>query len=401
MDIDRLLYRYLEIVESDENKKNAKYWGNAGEWHLIERWRGRPAVPQRSYGAPRSALPAAPFTMALDIGGYARVLGIDTGKYYSDPETALREQLRYAIWEHDNLKGHRYFEKAVFVPVGCTLDAPMFGVPVQYPEGEAPWFDERNNIIKGREDLLRMPPFDFNKSGRLPYITAAYEKMCGLVSGTGIKAMYPVAAASPFTVAIFLRGFENILVDMHEDPDFFHEIMAAIVGRQKEFFNARMEYLGERELPKAYFGNDNIGTPTLSPASYREMVLPYEIEMAEFQGGARYWHSCGDTTAFYGDIAAIPGLKLMHIGPWSDVQKAAGVFGPLGIPLEICVNSVRDMYEKGEGEMRAQLEAIKAACDGRACYQVRCDGISVLDTVERCLEKVAQWGRAAEAVFPG
>ena len=390
MEIEGLLHRYLEIVESDENKRNAKYWDNANEWHLLERWRGRPAVSSNT-----------PFTMALDIGGYARVLSMNTHQYYSDPETALFEQLRYAIWEHDNLKGHRYFEKAVFIPVGCTLDAPIFGVPVQYPDGEAPWFDERNNVIKKREDLLRIPPFDFHKSGRLQYITHAYEKMCELVSGTGIKVMYPVMGSSPFTIGIFLRGYENILIDMYEDPEFFHEMMAAIVRRQKEFFLARMKYLGEDSLPKAYLGNDNIATPTLSPANYRDMILPYEMDLSEFHGGTRYWHSCGDTTAFYEDIAAIPGLKLMHIGPWSDIKKAAEIFGPLDIPLEICVNSVRDMYEKSEEEMCDQLESIKDVCDGRVRYQVRCDGIAVLNTIEECLEKVAQWGRAAQRVFPG
>ena len=390
MELERLLERYLEIVESGENKENAKYWDNANEWHLIERWRGRPAVSRNT-----------PFTMALDIGGYAQVLDINMHKYYNDPETALAEQLRYSIWEHDNLKGHRYFEKAVFIPVGCTLDAPIFGIPVLYPEREAPWYDERNNVIKSRDDLLRIPPFDFNKSGRLPHITRTYEKMLELVGGKGIKVMFPVMSGAPFELAVMMRGFENILVDMYEDPEFFNEILATVVKYQKEFFLARMKYLGEDSLPKSYLGNDSVATPTLSPKSYTELILPHETELAKFHGGVRYWHSCGNTTAFYESIATIPGLKLMHIGPWSDVKKAVEVFGPLDIAIEICVNSVRDMYEKTEAEMRAQLEGIKAACDGRIRYQVRCDGIAVLDTVEGCLEKVAEWGRAAGHVFPG
>jgi hypothetical protein len=147
--------------------------------------------------------------------------------------------------------------------------------------------------------------------------------------------------------------------------------------------------------------NDEISTPTLSPAMYREMILPYEVELSRHWGGARYWHSCGISHPFYEDVATIPGLKMMHIGPWSDVVQAAAVFGPKDIALEICVNSVRDMYEKSEPEMVAQLAEIKAACDGRVRYSVRCDGIAVLSTIDDCLVKIGEWNRAAKAVFGG
>ena len=91
----------------------------------------------------------------------------------------------------------------------------------------------------------------------------------------------------------------------------------------------------------------------------------------------------------------------MHIGPWSDVAKAAEVFGPKDIPLEICLNSVADIYEKNKDEMKAKLLSIKEACEGKVRYQVRADGFAVLNSTEFTLGKIREWNDVALEVFPG
>ena len=59
-----VLKRYLALCESRENQRNRRFWANADAPWLIERWRGI------------SATPTGAFTMALDMAGYATVLGI-------------------------------------------------------------------------------------------------------------------------------------------------------------------------------------------------------------------------------------------------------------------------------------------------------------------------------------
>ena len=204
---------------------------------------------------------------------------------------------------------------------------------------------------------------------------------------------------SPFSIAIMLRGFEALLMDMLDDTGFFQDLMAVITSYLYNYSAARAKYLNEPE-PTALLFNDEISTPILSSNLYEEMIFPYEKEIAERQG-IRYWHSCGVTQAFYQSIARLPGLRMMHIGPWSDIPSAARVFGEKDIALEICLNSNRDMYEKNEEEMVLQLAEIKQACDGKVRYSVRLDGIAVLSTQKECLEKLSMWNRAAKLVFPG
>jgi hypothetical protein len=388
-EVKSLIEKYLEIVNSKQNQENKKYWENADEPYLVERWRGRSLRRERT-----------PFTMAMDISGYSKVLGIDCLKYYGEPEAQLHEQLRYALWEFENLKCQRYFENTVFVSFGSIMEASFFGAKINYLPGQAPWYDEKQPVFADKDALKNVKPFDFYNSGLCGKIHHFYETMKRLTEGYDIKVMFPVTLRSPFSVAIMLRGFENLLIDMYDDPEFFDDLMAAITQYLKDYAKARADFLGE-PMPKFYLFNDEISTPTLSDRLYREKILPYEVELAKFAGGIRYWHSCGVSTAFYESVASIPGLQMMHVGPWSDVAKAAEVFGAKDIPLEICLNSVEDIYEKNGQEMRQKLLSIKEACDGKVRYQVRADGFAVLNSIDFTLQKIREWNEAALEVFPG
>jgi hypothetical protein len=336
----------------------------------------------------------------MDISGYCRVLDFRCSEYYRDPTAHLREQLRYALWESRNLDCDRYFENAVFVAQGSVFEASWFGAGIHYPDGQAPWYDEKNPVLADKSNLSRLKPFDFHTSGLSPTVHRFYEELKRMTAGFPIDVMFPLAMRSPFSIAIMLRGFENLLLDVYDDTEFFHELLATITGYLKEYATARAAFLGESVAPCMLF-NDEVSTPMLSPGMYRDLILPYEAELGRHCGGVRYWHSCGVSHEFYEDVATLPGLKMMHIGPWSDVGRAAEVFGPRDIPLEICVNSVRDMYGRTESEMETQLAGIQDLCDGRVRYSVRCDGIAILDTEEECMRKIGEWSRAAGKVFHG
>ncbi len=389
MELNELTNKYLDIVNSEKNRENKKYWDNADERYLVERWRGR-----------SSRRTDTPYTMAMDISGYARVLGIDCLKYYSDPETQLKEQLRYAIWEYENIDCQRYFEDAVFISFGSVFEAAMFGAKINYLPAQAPWYDEQDSVLKDKANLLKLPPFDFYRSGLCPIVHEYYGQYKKLLGDTPLDVMFPLTLRSPFSTAIMLRGFENLLMDIYDDPEFFKDLMDTITGYLKEYATERAKFTGEPMTPGMLF-NDEISTPMLSNGMYEEFILPGELELARHWGGVRYWHSCGVTQDFYETVSNLPGLKMMHIGPWSDIPRAAAVFGAKDIAIEICVNANRDMYEKTFDEMVSQLNEIKDACDGKVRYSVRCDGIAVLFSEEECLSKMKEWERAAKQVFPG
>ena len=115
--ISQLLEQYLAVVQSDKNQRNRIYWENADEPFLNERWRGRSARKTNT-----------PFTMAMDISGYADTVGIDCAAYYQDARSQLCGQLRYALWEFAHFDCHRYFEPYVFIGMGSVMELSLIHI---------------------------------------------------------------------------------------------------------------------------------------------------------------------------------------------------------------------------------------------------------------------------------
>ena len=51
-----------------------------------------------------------------------------------------------------------------------------------------------------------------------------------------------------------------------------------------------------------------------------------------------HWHSCGNTDDVFQDIASIPGLEILEIGPYDDTVAAARIFKGSGVRFYKCPN---------------------------------------------------------------
>ena len=385
--IRRLLDEYMELCDSATNIRNADYWSNSHEPWLIERWRG--------ISAKRSCVP---FTMALDIAGYATVLGINCQAYYSDPAAQLHEQIRYHLWEAENLKCNRFFDKTVFISFGACYAGSLFGAEIEFPPGQAPWVNMKKPLIRSRSDLHRMKQIELNKNGLGARAHDFYMRMRELTKDTNITVMYPCIFRGPFSVATQLREITSLLMDMIDTPAFVHDLMRRITDGLKRHAQLRAEFTKE-PIAKGKLFNDEIGTPMISRAMYDEFILPYEQELAEFHGRLHYWHSCGITDDFYESVGTLPNLEMMHVGPWSDLAGAVEVFGKTDTALDICVNATDDVYDRTPDEMRKKLQNIRKICEGKVRYAVRADGFQIVRSVAENLDSIRSWNEAALDVF--
>ena len=385
--IKKLLSDYLELCESATNRGNADYWSNSREPWLIERWRG--------ISARRSS---PPFTMALDIAGYATVLGIECEPYYADVAAQLHEQLRYHLWEAANFKCNRFFDKTVFVSFGACYAASLFGAEIEFPPGQAPWVNMKDPLIRSRSDLHRMQQIELDRHGLGRRAHDFYLRMCELTNDTDITVMYPCIIRGPFSLATQLRGTTNLLMDIIDAPAFVHDLMHRITDGLKRHARLRAEFTKEPIAPSKLF-NDEIGTPMISRGMYEEFILPYELDLAEFHGRVYYWHSCGITDDFYELVSTLPALEMMHVGPWSDLARAVEVFGKTDTALDICVNATDDVYDRTPDEMRRKLQSIREICEGKVRYAVRADGFQIVRSVAEDLASIRSWNEAALDVF--
>jgi uroporphyrinogen-III decarboxylase len=343
-----------------------------------DKWRGTPRA--------RKSIDRAPITIEPEMTMWAKILGFRTDQFYQDPLVYLKNQLKINIFRHENFDDDTCVGREITIWLGVSLESSLFGSRTVYQENEYPWID-REPVIRDHADLERIPPFDFHATGLMPLCHRFFETISEIVT-PAFKVTFPEWGRSIFGVATHIRGFENVLMDMMSAPEFVHRLMRRITDTRKQWVRARADFLGQR-VEKGNLYNDEVNCPSLSRELYEEFVLPYEKELSEYHGGILYWHSCGDTTELLPSISRIPNLQMFHVGPWTDVRKAAEVFDGR-VALEICLHPVRDVQNATKAEMEDRLKGIARACVNSR-FTVRADGLQVMTSVEEDLKKIQEW----------
>jgi uroporphyrinogen-III decarboxylase len=383
--IQRLQDRVLSIVDEQKNKQKARFWKPHTDY-TTDKWRGTPHA--------RSTLPKAPVTVEPEMPMWGEMLGFRADQYYSDPVVYLTNFLQIMMYRYEHWEEETGVSTEIPIWLGVTLESSLFGADTLYADNEYPWID-RHPVIENESDLAKIEKMDFHKSGLMPLAHQFYE-VIGDLTGSEFNVVFPEWGRSPFGVATHIRGYENFLSDMLQNPKFAHEILRLITDSRKEWIAARAQFLG-KSIGKGNIYNDEVNCPTLSPDLYEEFALPYEVELSDFHGGILYWHSCGDTTRLLSRIAQIDTLEMFHVGPWTDIKTAMEIFQG-NVPLEICLHPLRDVQGASYEAMEARLVDIASTCGG-APFSVRADGLQKMGNLKSDLDKIGKWLNLANRIL--
>ncbi len=370
--MDDLLGGVREAEGSQKNRRNFRLWGqpqDVGQEH----WHG---LPQQD----------RPFPITVDPEGpmWADILDFSLKRFYTDPTEYLRRTLQKDLYRFRRWDANTCIERKVAIWLGVGFEPSLFGVEVTYQDRVSPWIAKRP-VINSREDLdaLEMP--DFRSSGLMPLAHRFYEEM-GELLPEDFSAEFPDWQRSPFGVCCHLRGMDNFLMDMVQEPEFARAQLRFVTECRKRWRQERARFLGE-PLGSGVLYNDEVNGQVFPPRLYEDLVLPGETELGEL-AGIVYWHSCGDTTEFLELIRRIPGLQMFHVGPWTDVSRAAEVME--GMALQVCLNPVKDVQRADEEHIRARIENICDVCRGKP-FTIRADGLHTIDTLARELQSIDRW----------
>jgi hypothetical protein len=384
-EIHRLSDRVREISIAPANLARGRYWVETQDT-AQDHWRGTP----RS----RGELPRAPITIEPEITMWAKILKFSILDYYQDPLCYLKNYLKMMIYRYENWNDETVISCQVPIWLGVTLESSLLGAKTVFAEGEYPWID-RNPVIRSEVDLERLEYPDFRKSGLMPQVHRYYEVMRDLLEDD-FKVNFHEWGRSPIGVAFHVRGYENLLVDMIENPEFLHRLLIFITEARKRWTLDRARFLG-RGVEKGNLYNDEVNTPSMSAGMYAAFALPYEKALSDFHGGILYWHSCGDTTALVERIAKIGSLEMFHVGPWTDGGVCMRVFQGK-VPLEFCLHPLKDVQHADEATMETRLRAIARTC-GSSPYTVRADGIQLLHELKQDVESIQRFIDVADRVL--
>jgi uroporphyrinogen-III decarboxylase len=384
---DELLDRVARIEGSEKNRRRKAIWESSpiGGFSVFK------AAPRNLTFEPGKNR-GIPLTVDFDFPLWADILDFDIHEYFHDPEAYLRANLAMKIFRHDNLDDDTYVDRSVDIWLGITMENSLFGVKSIFPQDDNPWSDPRP-VIQELSDIEAIELPDFYTSGLMPRVLHFYEKIKELC-GEEFDITFDWRQG-PFGIARFLRGYENILIDTLENPDFVHRLMRLIVDSCRKWHEEKSKYL-DKPIERNILGNDDISSPSVSPVAYDQYILPYEQELSEFYGGLLYWHSCGDVTPLMPYIRKIDDIEVFHVGPWTDLRQAVELFCPRSA-LEICLNPV-EIMDGDQASMRRRLEEIVMVC-GDNPVTIRNDCMSRGKSAPHAMEKMKTWIETAREVL--
>lgn len=110
-----------------------------------------------------------------------------------------------------------------------------------------------------------------------------------------------------FEHAWYLRGFEKLLMELHQDPDVINYIIDKIVDHRKSFYNQVLPQIDP--LVDILMVGDDLGTqigPLISPDIYRKLIKPKQIDLYKHIKDKAdvklFYHTCGDCLEFVPDL---------------------------------------------------------------------------------------------------
>ncbi len=209
----------------------------------------------------------------------AKEIGVSYSEYCQD----------YRKLVHGNIVCmQKYGIDAVSAISDPLRESADMGLKIEFPLDDVP--HEKEFLIKETSDLLKLKPVSPGKrmTDRLLAI-GLFKKEVG--------GEFPIIGwvEGCFAMAADLRGVNNFLMDLYEDPGFVVDLLEICLEQATLFARAQVEA-----------GADIIGVgdaiaSVAGPLAYHDLALQYEVCLLEAireAGGMTKLHICGDTTPF-------------------------------------------------------------------------------------------------------
>lgn len=261
--------------------------------------------------------------------------------------------LRRTIYQWTHLPGDMVVEDVIDCPpvvydTGFGLEE---NVDVVMTDKASPVVSRHFNIqIKEDRDIEKI------KDPRVTYDRQATEERFRLmgeifdgvipVRKTGIKG----TSIAPWDFLVRLTGIEEILMDMHERPDYVHRLIGRLTDAylslydQYEALNLFALNNDNTHLGGGYGYTDELPAPGytpgrvrprdmwgramaqifsgVSPAMHEEFALRYEMKYLQ-RFGLVYYGCCEPLHNKISILRRIPGLRKISMSPWINVDEAA------------------------------------------------------------------------------
>jgi len=261
-------------------------------------------VMQRLKGKPCDRIPNTNIIMQFA----ASQIGVKYGKYVTD----YRELVR----------GNLYCCEKYGIDMVSAISDPMreasgFGADVYIPEDDVPYADP---IIKEYGDLKKIRPCNPMDSARMEDRIKAIE-----LYKREVGDEYPILGWVEGCVAeaADLRGLQEIMMDMYDEPEFVEELMEICLEQAVAFARCQVEAGAD------FIGVGDAASSLIGPALYEKYAAPFQSRLLSAireMGAYTKLHICGNIEPV---LHLIPAryVDILDIDWMVDWSKAVDMFG--------------------------------------------------------------------------
>ncbi|MGZ5424004.1 MAG: uroporphyrinogen decarboxylase family protein [Candidatus Aminicenantales bacterium] len=336
-------------------------------------------------------------------------VGVRFCDYYGDPETMLRTQILAQKWLLENVRTDAYAITGPWVGAWTdfqnSFEAGSLGVDIVFPDDDIPWIGR--GWVAGEADLRRLEAMDFVHSGinarQITYRRAMRDVaskypvkfLGGPVFSPGENPALTHTSDGPFGVAGDLMGKMEIFLAVKERPDFVRELLRIVTDKLIEYLDFCWAEEG-LPSPKDFAWTDDLAV-SLSAATFREVVLPFEKRLRFHFDGRASLHMCGKTDhmleIFRDDLAI---HELQGFGYEVDLDRIGAVMGG----RVVLIGNVNPMLSHAgtPDEVRAATRRVIEKLGPRGGLIIQ-DGNNIppgspLANINAMMEAAEMWGRA-------
>jgi uroporphyrinogen decarboxylase len=267
-------------------------------------------LPKQRYletlaGRPHDRVPVTPIFMAWAAHGIGRTYR----DYYLDGDVLVEAQLALA--------------KAFGVDQVSAISDPWressaYGMQFDYPPESVG--TPLRKLLLSPADIAGLGPLNFSAAPRTAQRIDSVSKLAAALGATHSVLGW---VEGPLAQYADLRGLEQAMVDLLDQPELFHRAADTITANAADFASLQLQAGAET------IGVGDAAASLVGPELYRQHVLPWERKLVAAihdSGGLVKLHICGNTHGILNDMAATGADVLdldwmVHLG---DARRSLG-----------------------------------------------------------------------------
>jgi len=273
---------------------------------------------------PVDRLPAQPICMTFA----ARTAGVDYYSYATDYSVLAEAQIRMV---------ETYDLDIVTLCSDPCRESADCGAPTEWFPDQPPAHNPQNSLLKDKRDLIHLTPPDPLGGGRM------HDRVKGaalLREKVGDDIPILGWIEGPIAEAADLRGINEIMVDLIDDPAFVHDLFSFILEMELNFARAQID------AGIDIIGIGDAAASLVGPDLYRTLIYPYQKQMVgslHDMGCPVRLHICGNTTHLLTDMGKL-GVEMVDIDSLADIDLARKRMGP-DVTILGNIDPVQDLLE--------------------------------------------------------